>query len=66
MIHALIRQASSFLGFFKAPSVLAPYLEHPTSPASPAQDQALADFRTWCTIIAADAVGSLQNGALSS
>jgi hypothetical protein len=64
MIHAMIRQAASFLGMYKAPAVLATYLDNP-SPPSAAQEQALFDYRTWCTIIAADAVGSLQNGRMS-
>ncbi|GAA6031627.1 hypothetical protein JCM8097_006556 [Rhodosporidiobolus ruineniae] len=67
MIHAMMRQTSSFLGIQQAPANLAAVLDAPaSSPVPPAaRDRALSDFRIWCTVIAADALGSLQNGRTS-
>ncbi|GAA5859468.1 hypothetical protein JCM8547_006838 [Rhodosporidiobolus lusitaniae] len=67
MIHALIRQASGFLGMHQAPLALSVLLEQQASSSSSdsppaALEQALIDFRTWCSVISADALGSLQNG----
>ncbi|GAA5899772.1 hypothetical protein JCM6882_005431 [Rhodosporidiobolus microsporus] len=66
MIHALIRQAASFLNFHQAPHALAPFLDGgaPNAPSS-TRDRAFADFRTWCTIITGDTLGSLQSGRMS-
>ncbi|BGP18463.1 hypothetical protein JCM10213_003195 [Rhodosporidiobolus nylandii] len=67
MIHALIRQASSFIGINQAPLALKAYLDSPNPDDIPpaARERATSDFRTWCTIIAADAQGSLQSGRMS-
>ncbi|GAA5823035.1 hypothetical protein JCM11251_007461 [Rhodosporidiobolus azoricus] len=63
MIHALIRQTAAFLNFQQAPLVLAAHLDSPpTNPPSHVRERAFADFRTWCTIIQGDILGSLQNG----
>ncbi|GAA5969569.1 hypothetical protein JCM11641_008164 [Rhodosporidiobolus odoratus] len=64
MIHALIRQATSFLGIHQAPLALTSCLDA-RPPAGAARERTLSDFRTWCTIIAADALGSLQSGRMS-
>ncbi|GAA6012215.1 hypothetical protein JCM10207_002764 [Rhodosporidiobolus poonsookiae] len=64
MIHALIRQAASFLGIHQAPVQLAAHLDSPPTADIPphVREKALSDFRVWCTIIAGDTLGSLQSG----
>lgn len=62
MIHSLVQRAASFIAIQESPRLLTPVLDHPDL-ASPAdRKRALAEFRLWCTLVAADALGSLQSG----
>lgn len=62
MIHSLVQRAASFIAIQESPRLLTPVLDHPDL-ASPAErKRALAEFRLWCTLVAADALGSLQSG----
>ncbi|GJN92615.1 hypothetical protein Rhopal_005650-T1 [Rhodotorula paludigena] len=65
MIHSLIQRAASFIGVHQSPALLVRVLDNPDLAPPEERKRALAEFRLWCTVIAADALGSLQSGRLT-
>ncbi|GAA5870033.1 hypothetical protein JCM1840_003563 [Sporobolomyces johnsonii] len=68
MIHSLIHRTASFLNMHQTPAFLQVYLENPDAAANaklPPFPDVLSNYRLWCSLIAADALGSLQSGRMS-
>ncbi|BGP10171.1 hypothetical protein JCM10049v2_006054 [Rhodotorula toruloides] len=65
MVHSLIQRAASFIDIQSSPHRLTPVLDNPTGVGPEERKRALAEFRLWCTLIAADALGSLQSGRIT-
>ncbi|GAA5944438.1 hypothetical protein JCM1841_003526, partial [Sporobolomyces salmonicolor] len=68
MIHSLIHRTASFLNMHQTPAFLQVYLENPDAAANaklPPFADVLSNYRLWSSLIAADALGSLQSGRMS-
>ncbi|GAA6061097.1 hypothetical protein JCM10212_006298 [Sporobolomyces blumeae] len=68
MIHSLIQRTASFLNLQQSPAMLQMYFENPNAAAKaklPPYEEVLDDYRLWCSLIAADNLGSLQSGRAS-
>ncbi|BGP50230.1 hypothetical protein JCM10450v2_006146 [Rhodotorula kratochvilovae] len=65
MLHSLIQRAASFIAVPQSPTLLARVLDNVDLAPADERKRALAEFRLWCTVIAADALGSLQSGRLT-
>lgn len=68
MIHSLLQRTASFLNLQQSPVLLYMYFDNPEAAAkagAPPYEEVLDDYRLWCSLIAADNLGSLQSGRAS-
>ncbi|GAA5961439.1 hypothetical protein JCM3765_003580 [Sporobolomyces pararoseus] len=68
MIHSLLQRTASFLNLQQSPVLLYMYFDNPEAAAkagAPPYEVVLDDYRLWCSLIAADNLGSLQSGRAS-
>lgn len=68
MIHSLLQRTASFLNLQQSPVLLYMHFDNPEAAAkagAPPYEEVLDDYRLWCSLIAADNLGSLQSGRAS-
>lgn len=65
MLHSLIQRAATFQNVPQSPALLTRVLDNFDLAPPQERKRALAEFRLWCTVVAADALGSLQSGRLT-
>ena len=65
MLHSLIQRAATFISVPQSPTLLTRVLDNFEQATQDERKRALAEFRLWCTVVGADALGSLQSGRLT-
>ncbi|GAA5840489.1 hypothetical protein JCM9279_007344 [Rhodotorula babjevae] len=65
MLHSLIQRAAIFISVPQSPTLLTRVLDNFEQATQDERKRALAEFRLWCTVVGADALGSLQSGRLT-